>query len=176
MLHTKYSLHMYTYIHCISRRWAVRPGVPLGRGCPGRHRIGAAAHAATYTQRSILYAYIDGGMYACMYVCGFCRALNGRCLRISLVFLLYLHLCVYVCIYSLLTGWASGGECGRSEVPIRFWRRFFPSPIHTYMLQGRPPIPQYYVRMLADVTNTYIVPDCQVFWMSMCMPTFRLKC
>ena len=69
MLHTKYSLHMYTYIHCISRRWAVRPGVPLGRGCPGRHRIGAAAHAATYTQRSILYAYIDGGMYPCMYVC-----------------------------------------------------------------------------------------------------------
>ena len=24
---------------------------------------------------------------------------------------------------------------------------------HTYMLQDRPPIPQYYVRMLADVTN-----------------------
>ena len=77
----------------------MRPGVPLGRGCPGRHRIGAAAHAATYTQRSILYAYIDGGMYACMYVCGYCRALNGRCLRISLVFLLYLHLCMHVCMY-----------------------------------------------------------------------------
>ena len=56
----------------------VRPGVPLGRGCPGRHRIGAAAHAATYTQRSILYAYTVYDMicnflyelYVCMYVYG----------------------------------------------------------------------------------------------------------
>ena len=57
MLHKIFSAHIY--IHTL-----YQPAVGCAAwcpGCPGRHRIGAAAHAATYTQRLILFV--------CMYVC-----------------------------------------------------------------------------------------------------------
>ena len=64
------------------------------------------------------------------------------------------HVCMYVCMYVCEAYLQEDQQSAKVVVQKiqSFLKKILPLT-HTYMLHDQPPIPQYYVRMLADITN-----------------------